>query len=123
MKLPRLAAVVAALWATQAAAEPFLQTYFQVTLNDPAYQQKVFAKVAKVWKQPATPPALGRKAVVRAFIARDGKLQSATMHMASGSKAWDATACRVKNAAPLDPLPSSFGQPAVEVAFHLSWVK
>ena len=106
------------------ASAPQLQTFFQATLADTAYQQKVFAKVAKLWKQPKATPESGKKTVVRATIGRDGKLVSSRLGLLSGSKPWDdAALAAVQKAAPFDPLPKDFPYPAVEVDFHVSWLK
>ena len=57
----RALALAAALLPAAAWAKPQLQTFFQATLADAAYQQKVFAKVAKLWKQPKATPESGKK--------------------------------------------------------------
>ncbi len=107
----------------RAAGKPSLNVYFQKTLTDTAYQKKVFDKVAKRWQTPETLPAVGKKAVVQAVIAKDGRLASAMVTMESGSKAWDAAAlAAVKGAAPFDPLPKEYGYPSVEVHFHVALV-
>jgi len=108
-----------------AAGRPSLNAYFQSNLKDTAYQKKTFGRVAKAWKTPAAPqiPEVGRKAVVQAVIARDGKLVSAVVSMSSGKKGWDAAAlAAVRTAAPFDPFPGSFGAPTLEVHFHVSVV-
>jgi periplasmic protein TonB len=108
-----------------AAGHPSLNAYFQSTLTDAAYQKKTFDKVAKAWKTPAAKavPSVGAKAVIRAVIAKDGKLLSTDVHMSSGSKAWDEAAlAAVKKAAPYDPLPASYKYPTLEVDFHVSVV-
>ena len=105
----------------QAAGKPSLNVYFQKTLTDTAYQKKVFDKVAKLWKVPASLPAVGKKTVVQAVIAKDGRLASAMVTMESGSKAWDdATLAAVKGAAPFEPLPKGYAFPSVEVHFHVA---
>src|SRR5690242_10967112 len=91
-RLQALSLAAALLCAAAASAKPQLQTYFQSTLSSTAYQQKVFNKYAKAWKQPKETPAVGKKTVVRVTIARDGKLVSAILGLASGSKAWDDAA-------------------------------
>jgi periplasmic protein TonB len=122
--MTRRLAALALLVSATALAKPQLQTFFQSTLSNTAYQQKVFNKVAKVWKQPKETPAVGKKTVVRATLARDGRLVSAQVSMASGSKTWDdAAVAAVKKAAPFDPLPDDFAYPSLEVDFHVSWVK
>lgn len=112
--------------ALAAAGRPELKAYFQVSLKSADYQQKTFARVAKAWKQPARRhlPALGKKAVVQAVIAKDGNLLSAFVSMESGSKAWDdAALAAVNKAAPFDPLPAGYAYPSVEVHFHVAWAK
>ena len=125
-RAPAAAAVLVSLVSAAAApllaaGKPSLNVYFQKTLTDAAYQKKVFDKVAKLWKIPASLPAVGRKTVVQAVIARDGKLASAMVTMESGAKAWDdAALAAVKAAAPFDPLPKAYGFPSVEVHFHVA---
>jgi protein TonB len=107
-----------------AGGHPKLNAYFQSTLTDAAYQQKAFARVAKAWKQPAHPPAAGKKVVVQALLDIDGKLLNAAVSMESGSKQWDAAAlAAVKKAAPFDPLPKGYPQQTLEAHFHVSWEK
>jgi protein TonB len=126
---PRLALVLAAVAALvlgaapalAAGGSPRLQTFFQGNLST-AYQQKVYNRVAQRWTQPAQTPAVGKKSVVVAFIAKDGKLISAELKEASGSKAWDAAAlAAVKKAAPFDPVPAGFSSPTVELHVHVAW--
>ena len=106
-----------------AAGRPSLNAYFQSTLKDAAYQKKTFDRVAAKWKAPAQVPAVGKKTVVQARIAKDGKLISTEVSMSSGVKAWDAAAeAAVKAAAPFDPLPADYKFPALEVHFHVSVV-
>jgi protein TonB len=113
--------VIAAAAPIQAAGKPSLNVYFQKTLTDTAYQKKVFDKVAKLWKIPPSLPGVGKKTVVQAVIAKDGKLASAMVTMESGSKAWDdAALAAVKSAAPFDPLPKGYAFPSVEVHFHVA---
>src|SRR5689334_16852698 len=105
-------------------AHPQVTVYFQSNLTDAAYQRQVFSRVMKTFAPPkaSEAPKPGSKAVVRAIIASDGKLQSATVSMESGSKAWDAAAsAAVTKAAPFAPLPKSFVAPTVEADFHFSW--
>jgi protein TonB len=105
------------------AGHPQLNVYFQSNLTDTGYQRKVFDKVAKGFVTPKAKdfPKAGSKAVVRAVIASDGKLASATVSMESGSKAWDAAAvAAVTRAAPFPPLPKGFDQPTVEADFHVT---
>lgn len=104
-----------------AAGKPSLNVYFQKTLTDTAYQKKVFEKVAEVWKMPASPPAVGKKTVVQAVITKEGKLASAMVSMASGSRAWDdAALAAVKAAAPFGALPKEYAYPSVEIHFHFA---
>jgi protein TonB len=110
--------------ALAAGGSPRLQTFFQSNLS-PTYQQKVFNRVARNWTQPGPKqvPVVGKKTVVVAFIAKDGKLVSAELKEASGSKAWDAAAlAAVKKAAPFDAVPAGYTSPTVEVHFHVAWV-
>lgn len=109
-----------------AAGRPSLNVYFQSTLKDPAYQKKTFEKVSKAWRAPAAAEvqAIGKKTVVQAVIAKDGKLVSAVVSMSSGRKGWDDAALKaVKTAAPFDPLPASYGYPTIEVHFHVAFVE
>ncbi len=113
--------MVAAAAPLFAAGKPSLNVYFQKTLTDTAYQKKVFDKVAKVWKIPWSLPVVGKKTVVQAVIAKDGRLASAMVTMESGSKAWDdAALSAVRSAAPFDPLPKGYAYPSVEVHFHVA---
>lgn len=111
--------------AALAAGQPSLNAYFQSTLTDTAYQKKTFDRVAKAWKAPAAAdlPAIGKKTVVQAAIARDGKLSSSAVSMSSGKKGWDAAALKaVRAAAPFDPLPAGYKYPSLEVHFHVAFV-
>jgi periplasmic protein TonB len=102
-----------------------LQTFFQGHLNSAEYQKKVFDRVARTWKQPSAKnaPGPGKKAIVQAMVAPDGKLISAALLRESGSKVWDAAALNaVKKAAPFPRLPADYTSPSLEVHFHLSWV-
>lgn len=108
-----------------AAGRPSLNAYFQSNLTDTAYQKKTFDRVAKAWKTPAASqiPEVGKKTVVQAVIAKDGKLVSAFVSMKSGKKGWDdASLQAVKTASPFDPLPAGFTPPSVEVHFHVAFV-
>ncbi|KAA0255212.1 TonB C-terminal domain-containing protein [Acidobacteria bacterium ACD] len=105
------------------APRPSLNAYFQSTLKDAAYQQKVFGKVAAAWvAPPATSfPKPKSKTVVQAVITKAGKLGSAEVTKTSGSKAWDEAALSaVRKGAPFDPLPPGYGYPTLEVHFHVS---
>ena len=105
------------------AQRPSLNVYFQSTLKDAAYQKAVFAKVSAAWKAPKGLPAVGKKVVVQAVLARDGKVTSAHVSMTSGSKAWDdAALAAVKGGSPFAPLPSGYRYPTLEVHFHVSLV-
>jgi protein TonB len=119
------AAVLLLAAAAFAAGRPSLECYFQTTLKDPAYQKSTYEKVAAKWKTPAATdvPAIGKKTVVQAVIARDGTLATTEVSMSSGKKGWDAAALRaVQAAAPFDPLPAGFAFPSVQVHFHVSVV-
>lgn len=123
-----LAAAAALLLAAAAfaAGRPSLECYFQTTLKDPAYQKRTYEKVAAKWKTPKASevPAVGKKAVVQAVIAKDGSLATTEVSMSSGKKGWDQAAlAAVKAAAPFDPLPAGFDYPSVQVHFHVSVVK
>lgn len=103
-------------------AHPNLQVFFQSNLASVAYQQGVFQKVAKQLTVPAAKPAVGRKTVVQAIIARNGAVMSTTVSLESGSKPWDQAALNaVKRASPFAPLPKDFAAESVEVHFHLTW--
>jgi protein TonB len=106
-----------------AAGKADLQVYFQSTLASASYQQKVFAKVARAYRQPrrGQEPAPGSKAVVQAVIGKDGKLLSSILSLPSGSKAWDDAALAALQKARFPRLPADFAQPTVEVHFHFAW--
>jgi protein TonB len=115
--------VVAAAFPLFAAGKPSLNVYFQKTLTDTACQKKIFQKVAKGWKAPASVPAVGKKTVVQAVITKDGKLASTMVSMESGVKAWDdAALAAVRGSAPFGPLPKDSGYPSVQVHFHFALV-
>ncbi len=81
--------------------------------------------MAAAWKPPTDSgsPKVGTKTVVRAVIAKDGRLVSTDVFAPSGSKAWDAAVEKaVKAAAPFDPLPASFPHPSFEAHFHMSYL-
>ena len=108
-----------------AAGRPELKVYFQSNLTDTAYQKKTFEKVAAKWKAPAASqiPEVGKKTVVQAVIAKDGKLVSAVVSMSASKKGWDTAAlAAVRTAAPFDPFPGSYGASTLEVHFHVSVV-
>jgi protein TonB len=102
-----------------------MQSYFQSTMQNKAYEDKTFARVAKNWRQPPAKqlPAPGKKTVVQTVIAKDGQLVSAKVSLESGSKAWDAAVLgAIKKSAPFEPLPPDYAYPTVEVHFHVAWV-
>ncbi len=104
------------------AAAPQLKVYFAADFKDPVYQRKTYMKVASAWKRPTSTPKAGKKAVVIAVIQKDGTAPGPTLHLASGSDAWDAAALEaVKKASPFDPLPKSYTRPGVEVHFHFEY--
>ncbi|HSB63730.1 MAG TPA: TonB family protein [Thermoanaerobaculia bacterium] len=108
-----------------AAGRASLNVYFQSNLKNTGYQNRTFEKVVRTWRAPEASqvPEVGRKTVVQAVFAKDGKLVSATVSMSSGKKGWDAAAlAAVKSAAPFEPLPEGFTAPTVEVHFHVSVV-
>ena len=108
-----------------AAGRPELKVYFQSNLTDTAYQKKTFEEVAAKWKAPAASqiPEVGKKTVVQAVIAKDGKLVSAVVSMSASKKGWDTAAlAAVRTAAPFDPFPGSYGASTLEVHFHVSVV-
>jgi protein TonB len=124
-RVMRAAAIlsVAAALPLSGAGKPSLNAYFQKTLTDAAYQKKVFEKVARTWKAPASFPAVGKKTVVQAVITKEGKLASAAVSMESGAKAWDdAALASVTKAAPFGPLPAGYAYRSVEVHFHFAVV-
>lgn len=125
LALVTLLALAVAPVALAAAGSPRLEAFFQNELKSADYQQKVYSRVAGKWRQPGAKgsPALGRKTVVQAVIGRDGKLVSAEVSMASGSKAWDAAAlAAVKKSAPFPPLPASYSLSTLDAHFHVAWV-
>ena len=131
MKFSRTAVLVCGtiLLGVMAQASPRVQSsltiYFQSTVKDQAHQQKTFKKVVAAWKPPATSrsPKAGTKTVVRAVIAKGGRLVSTDVSMSSGVKEWDdAVDKAVRAAAPYDPLPASFPYPSYEAHFHMSYL-
>jgi protein TonB len=124
-----LLGAVVALGATASGAsnvQPSLTIYFQSTLKDQAYQQRAFKKVGRAWKPPAASarsPKVGTKTVVRAVIAKNGRLVSTDVSTPSGSKEWDAAVDKaVRAAAPYEALPASFPYPSYEAHFHMSYL-
>lgn len=112
-----------ALLLLTAAPQAQLNVYFQSTLADAGYQQKVFAQVASRWSMPAAKdaPPVGEKTVVQVLIDGNGKVLSAAVSMQSGSAKWDAAAlAAVKRAAPFPPLPKSLGATSLEFHVHVT---
>ena|SRR5881296_2831995 len=104
------------------AAAPQLKVYFAADFKDEAYQKKTYMKVASAWKRPTSTPKPGKKAVVIAVIQKDGTAPGPTLHLASGSEAWDKAALEaVLKASPFDPLPRTYARPGVEVHFHFEY--
>lgn len=97
---------------------PRFQAYFTPAFTDAAYQKEAAAKILKAWK-PAAGAPVGKKTVLIALIAKDGKLAGLRDHMTTGFKPWDdAAVAAVKNSAPFPPLPASWAFPTMEVHFH-----
>ena len=97
---------------------PRFNAYFASAFTDAAYQKTAADKVLKGWK-PVAGPETGKKTVLIAIIARDGKLTGLRDHLMTGSKPWDdAAIAAVKAAAPFDPLPPTYTHPTLEVHFH-----
>ena len=104
------------------ASAPQLKVYFASDFKDPVYQRKTYMKVASSWKRPTSTPKPGKKAVVIAVIQNDGTAAGPTLHLASGSDAWDKAAlAAVKKASPFDPLPKTYSRSSVEVHFHFEY--
>lgn len=115
------AAVTVLAWAGGAGTspKPVLNVYFPTNLQDAAYQQAAFNKVAKAWKPAAPLPEAGKKTVVVATIDRAGKLTGTYFNLVSGSKPWDEAAlAAVKAASPFPPLPQGVKESTVEVHWH-----
>jgi protein TonB len=119
-----LTIVLGGVWlsaAPQAKGAPRLNIYFTKGFNDAAWQKAAFEKVAKAWIL-ATPPALGKKAVVIAIVAREGKLTESKINWESGSADWDKAALEtVKKAAPFPALPKSWSSSTLQVDFHFEF--
>ena len=97
---------------------PRFTAYFTSAFTDAAYQKVAADRVLKAWKPAAGAPA-GKKTVLIALIAKDGRLQGLRDNMTTGYKPWDdAAVAAVKAAAPFPPLPSSWSYPTLEVHFH-----
>ena len=102
---------------------PRLNVYFTTGFEDATWQRVAFDKVAKSWN-PAALPAPGKKAVMIATIARDGRLIGASLHVSSGSAEWDKAAeDALKKASPFPPLPKSWPQTSLEVHWHFENAK
>jgi TonB family protein len=115
-----LAAMLFAGAALPAAAKvvPRFTAYFTPAFTDAGYQKVAADKVLKAWKAPAG-ATVGKKTVLIALIAQDGKLAGLRDHMSAGFKPWDdAAVAAVKAAAPFAPLPKSWSHPTLEVHFH-----
>lgn len=124
-RAPAILLAIMAAGPALAAGRPSLNAYFQSNLTDTSYQKKTFDRVAKAWKTPAASqiPEVGKKTVVQAVIAKDGKLISAVVSTSSNKKGWDTAAlAAVRTAAPFDPLPGNYKASTVEVHFHVSVV-
>jgi TonB family protein len=105
----------------QAKGTPRLNVFFMKGFNDAAWQKAAFDKIAKSWVA-AGPPAVGKKAVVVATVARDGKLTDSKLNMESGSAEWDKAALEgVRKAAPFSALPKAWTNPTLEVHFHFEF--
>jgi protein TonB len=97
---------------------PRFTAYFTPAFTDAAYQKVAADKVLKAWHAPAGAP-VGKKTVLIALIAQDGKLAGLRDNMTTGFKPWDdAAVAAVKAAAPFPPLPKSWTFPTMEVHFH-----
>ena len=97
---------------------PRFTAYFTSAFTDAAYQKVAAEKVRKAWHAPAGAP-VGKKTVLIALIAKDGKLAGLRDNMMTGFKPWDdAAIAAVKDAAPFAPLPKSWTFPTLEVHFH-----
>jgi protein TonB len=114
-----LAAVVSAIaLGAPAKVVPRCTAYFTPAFTDTAYQKDATDRVLKAWKAPAGAP-VGKKTVLIALIAQDGKLAGLRDNMTTGFKPWDdAAVAAVKAAAPFPPLPKSWSFPTMEVHFH-----
>ncbi len=116
--MPDMPAAVLGLILTLLLPGGRFNAYFTPAFTDAAYQKEAAAKVLKAWKLPAAAPK-GKKTVLIALIAKDGKLAGLRDHLMTGSKPWDdAAIAAVKNAAPFAPLPKSWEFPTMEVHFH-----
>jgi protein TonB len=97
---------------------PRFTAYFTSAFTDAAYQKVAADKVLKAWK-PAAGAPVGKKTVLIAMIAQDGKLAGLRDNMTTGFKPWDDAATKaVMTAAPFPPLPKSWTYGTLEVHFH-----
>ena len=126
MRAPTTAAVILAVLAGLSAAPaappvkvvPRFTAYFTSTFTDAAYQKVAADKVLKAWK-PAAGAPVGKKTVLIALIAPDGKLAGLRDNLTTGFKPWDDAATKaVMSAAPFPPLPKSWTYGTLEVHFH-----
>jgi len=109
---------------TLQAAGVSIKGYFTSAFTDARYQQVMVQKVIGAWKSPPSLPAVGKKAVVIVQVNREGKISVQTLHMTSGSKAFDEAGQEcIRSAAPFEPLPKNFRYPYMEVHFHFEVVK
>jgi periplasmic protein TonB len=121
LETPLVLAAILLAGATPAPAAkivPRFTAYFTSAFTDAAYQKVAADKVLKAWKAPAGAP-LGKKTVLIALIATDGKLAGLRDNGTTGFKPWDdAAIAAVKAAVPFPPLPKSWVYPTLEVHFH-----
>jgi TonB family protein len=109
---------------TLPAAGVSIKGYFTSAFSDVKYQQAMVQKVIGAWKNPATLPAVGKKAVVIVQVNREGKIAVQRLNMSSGAKAFDEAGQEcIRSAAPYEPLPKAFRYPYMEVHFHFEVVK
>lgn len=114
----RMPAALLALSVTLLLSGGRFNAYFTPAFTDVAYQKEAAAKILKAWKPVAGAPA-GKKTVLIALIAQDGKLAGLRDHVMTGYKPWDdAAIAAVKKAAPFSSLPKSWASPTMEVHFH-----
>lgn len=104
-------------------AGPRLQAYFTTGFDDAAWQKAAFDRVAKGWIA-ASPPAVGKRAVVLSTITRDGKLLEARIDTTSGNEAWDQAALEaVRKAVPFPALPRTWVNASLAVHWHFAFTK
>jgi protein TonB len=112
------AGLSAAPAAPSAKVVPRFTAYFTSAFTDAAYQKVAADKVLKAWK-PAAGAPVGKKIVLIALIAQDGKLAGLRDNGTTGFKPWDDAATKaVMTAAPFPPLPKSWTYGTLEVHFH-----